>query len=102
MCRGVELSGEQVRCWYEHRVCEIEQLSGQVDGALQLVKLAVDKSVQVCSSYVSYAWTYLIHHKKPFFSKVRTAAAAEDIVLYLHCDPNKVVHQTHGDNFVNS
>jgi len=55
MCRGVELSGEQVRCWYEHRVCEIEQLSGQVDGALQLVKLAIDKSVQVCSSYVSYA-----------------------------------------------
>ena len=40
--------------------------------------------------------------QKAIFSKVRTAAAAEDIVLYLHCDPNKVVHQTHGDNFVNS
>jgi len=49
MCRGAELSREQVRSWYENRACEIEQLSGQVDGALQLIKLAIDKSVEVCS-----------------------------------------------------
>jgi len=48
VCRGVELSREQVCSWYENRACEIEQLSGQVDGALQLVKLAIDKSVEVC------------------------------------------------------
>ena len=48
MCRGVELSGKQACSWYENRACEIEQLSGQVDGAMQLVKLATDKSVQVC------------------------------------------------------
>lgn len=47
MCRAVELSREQVRCWYESRACEIEHLSGQVDGAVQLVKLAIDKSVEV-------------------------------------------------------
>ena len=49
VCRGVELGTEQVRSWYENRACEIEQLSGQVDGALQLVKLAIDKSVEVVS-----------------------------------------------------
>ena len=48
MCRGVELSREQVCRWYENRACEIEQLSGQVDGVLELVKLAIDKSVKVC------------------------------------------------------
>ena len=53
--RGVELSREQVCQWYENRACEIEQLSGQVDGALQLVKLAIDKSVEVgCGSLISY------------------------------------------------
>ena len=53
VCRGVELSVEQARCWYESRACEVEQLSGQVDGALELVRLAIDKSVQVC---VHCAW----------------------------------------------
>jgi len=50
--RGVELSIEAVQSWYEKRACEIEELSGQVDGALQLVKLAIDKSVEVCYGYV--------------------------------------------------
>ena len=48
VCRGVELDREQVRSWYENRACEIEQLSGQVDGALQLVKLGIDNSIEVC------------------------------------------------------
>jgi len=47
VCRGVDLSKEQVRRWYESRACEIEQLSGQVDGALQLIELAIEKSVKV-------------------------------------------------------
>ena len=41
-----------MRCWYESRACEIEQLSGQVDGALQLIKLAIDKSVEVGCGYI--------------------------------------------------
>jgi len=45
---------EQVCGWYEHRACEIEHLSGQVDGALELVKLAIDKSVEVCHNCVFY------------------------------------------------
>jgi len=55
VCRGVELGREQVRSWYENRACEIEQLSGQVDGALQLVKLGIDKSIEVCLLIVHLA-----------------------------------------------
>jgi len=55
MCRGVELDSDQVRRWYESRACEIEQLSGQVDGALELVKLAIDKSVEVCLNCIHYS-----------------------------------------------
>jgi len=57
MHRGVELSREQVCRWYENRACEIEQLSGQVDGALELVRLAINKSVKVCLDYINYACT---------------------------------------------
>jgi len=49
-----------VRNWYENRACEVEQLSGQVDGALQLVKLAIDKSVEVGCHSVHDAFICLL------------------------------------------
>jgi len=71
--RGVELSREQVCRWYESRACEIEQLSGQVDGALQLVKLAIDKSVEVrCTSLIlcmgPFSVMFIISIKSTFIS----------------------------------
>jgi hypothetical protein len=45
--RGTELSARLVSEWYEQRACEIEELSGLVDGALELVKLAIDYRTEV-------------------------------------------------------
>ena len=49
---GSELNCEQVSEWYVQRACEIEQLSGQVDGALELVKLGIERQAKV----TSYEW----------------------------------------------
>lgn len=44
---GSELSEEQVSEWYQQRACEIELLSGQVDGAVELIKLGIERQVKV-------------------------------------------------------
>jgi hypothetical protein len=35
--------------WYEYRAKEIEKLSRQADCALDLIKLAIERQVQVCN-----------------------------------------------------
>lgn len=61
VCRGDELSQEQVCRWYESRACEIEQLCGQVDGAVQLIRLAIANSVEVRRVAQSYSGTMSVN-----------------------------------------
>ena len=42
-----ELSKDQLVDWYQHRACEIERLSRQVDHALELVNLGMERGVPV-------------------------------------------------------
>jgi hypothetical protein len=44
-----DVSGEVLTDWYEYRAKEIEKLSRQADCALDLVKLAIERQVQVCN-----------------------------------------------------
>lgn len=42
-----DLSGETLTDWYEYRAKEIERLSRQADCALELIKLAMERNIQV-------------------------------------------------------
>ena len=41
------MTHDQLTKWYAYRACEIENLSGQVDSALQLVSYGIKLGVQV-------------------------------------------------------
>ncbi len=45
--RAYPLTREHLTGWYHHRACEIEELSSQVNYALELVCLGQEKQVQV-------------------------------------------------------
>ena len=53
--RGLELTRAQLTDWYGYRAREIEKLSCQVDHALDFVRLAMERYVQVSfeSGYVA-------------------------------------------------